>query len=147
MSHSMIINFQTYSSAFTNPIVSYQRDNGIEKTSNATCFRLTANVDEERYQCWAALADLEPSHTYYVYASIKPKYSDAPKQITIPTDITNMESRFKFRSAPALNDVATPFVFVNGGDFSWSDSGISLSNFGAQQEPLFAIVGGDIAYE
>lgn len=104
------------------------------KLALATCFLMETNPEEERYHCWADLTGLSPNTTYFV-----------TPRVTLP-GIPEIEGHtLKFRTGPSLNS-DEPITYLNGGDFSLSISGMSLSKIGAEQEPLFAIVGGDVAY-
>lgn len=91
------------------------------------------NPEEERYQCWAELTGLTPDTTYFV-----------TPEVQIESQVIRGQT-LKFRTGPAL-DSNQEITYANGGDFSWSESGISLSKKAAELEPLFAIIGGDIAY-
>jgi len=148
MSTSLIINFHLYSHPILNAQLVYAY-NDFDMSTNGTsivpvhCIRMTAIVDEERYQCSADLIDLQPNSTIYLRAQVQLKYTSGAivsKQV------------YKFRTAPSTtttkSTASSSIKFINGGDFQWTtDSGIQLSSYAAQQEPLFAIVGGDIAYE
>eukprot|EP01133_Synstelium_polycarpum_P016777 gene16777-19950_t len=89
-------------------------------------------IEEQRYIHWADVVNLQPATTYYVvvgYQSEGTFYFFGER---------------KFRTAP--NDT-TPFNFVSGGDMSYDEHGLSLQRLAAADEPLFAMVGGDVAYD
>lgn len=100
---------------------------------NSTCFHLIENPEEERYHCWADLINLTPNTTYYV-----------TPEVEISGKFLKGET-LKFRTAPSITS-NTSIKYINGGDMSWNSAGEMLSKIAAQQEPLFAIIGGDIAY-
>jgi phosphodiesterase/alkaline phosphatase D-like protein len=92
------------------------------------------NPEEERYQCWAELTNLTPDTTYFVTS-----------QVEVGSQVITGQT-LKFRTGPALNS-NQEITYVNGGDFAWTQAGTSLCKKAAELEPLFAIIGGDIAYE
>ena len=51
---------------------------------------------------------------------------------------------YKFRTGPAGTD---PFSFTSGGDMGNTDEAVLVSAAAAGLEPLFSIVGGDVAYD
>jgi len=94
---------------------------------NASCQGIP--IEESRYQCWADLTNLQPSSVYEVYASFNDKRGNL----------------LKFRTAPSSPEES--ITFVSGGDLVWNNESFFLASLAAKAEPLFAIVGGDVAYE
>lgn len=92
------------------------------------------NPEEERYHCWADLINLTPNSTYYVTPEVEIS-GETVKGKTL-----------KFRTAPSITSDAS-IKYINGGDMAWNTAGEMLSKKVAEQEPLFAVIGGDIAYE
>jgi hypothetical protein len=132
ISTSMIVNYQYYgmtpSDAYV--IVTSTTLNG---TFEATCFRMENILDEERYQCWADLTNLQPSTTYYYTPSV-----------TLSEHVVTGATR-KFRTGPSLTS-DEGFTFTTGGDVEWSEGGMELAKKASSESPLFSMVGGDIAY-
>jgi hypothetical protein len=110
----------------------------LSKRYESTFFRMTNVPVQERYQYWTDLTNLEPDSTYIV--------EDVVVLIGNKKLLTSQQLPLKFRTGPGLNSTEE-VSFVTGGDVEWSDAGISLSKQAAQEKILFAIVGGDIAYE
>lgn len=135
LSTSLIINYQIYGSSPTNTHAMYSVDGSQWNNAKSTCFWMSEIVDEERYQCWADLTTMQANTTYFVYATST--WADGSHFNTTVR---------KFRTAPAVED-ANMMKIASGGDFAWYVNGIRLCQFAQTQEPLFAIVGGDIAYE
>lgn len=146
MSQSMIVNFHSFTE--THPNSSYviyslvSNDNTSEiieqYTTNAKYFHMSEIIDESRYQFWADLVDLTPNSTYSVIAVA-----------TFKDGTHNWEARSDtklFRTAPSLSSNSN-ISFVSGGDMEWSKAGIELTRVIGREKPLFAIIGGDIAYE
>jgi hypothetical protein len=143
MSTSMIVNYQLFGPKPSMARVifnSSQIGNKIPKhlnlqIVNSTCFHMTENPEEERYHCWADLTTLTPETTYYVTPEVELSDGQIIKGETL-----------KFRTAPSLTS-NTEIKYINGGDLAWNEAGELLSKQAAEQEPLFALIGGDIAYE
>lgn len=70
---------------------------------------------------------------------------DAQPQLFFVSKPPRFGEKIKFRTGPSLTSNAT-IEFINGGDMQWSPAGLSLTKAAANKNPLFAIVGGDIAY-
>jgi len=100
--------------------------------SEASNFRMP-NIDEEqRYVHWADISGLTPDTTYYITAG----YQFNDSLVFYPER--------KFRTAPSDG---TPFSFMVGGDMGMTKKGMRLSETAAAQEPLFVMIGGDVAYD
>jgi hypothetical protein len=145
ISTSMIVNFNFFGAepavavvvVDTEPITF---DNSTDKyvLLTANCFHMEENTDETRYQCWADVTQLEPSSTYFALPVV---YVYDPKR----NDTFTFGNQVKFRTGPSA-DSAETIQFVTGGDMMMARAGTALSKFAATQEPLFAVIGGDIAY-
>src|SRR5690606_2943283 len=105
------------------------------KLVQADCYLMETNPEEERHHCWADLTGLSPNTTYFVTPIVE-----------LPDNPEVKGHTLKFRTGPSLTS-DEPVTYINGGDFVWSTAGISLSKKGAEHEPLFAIIGGDVAYD
>jgi hypothetical protein len=55
-------------------------------------------------------------------------------------------AEYKFRTGPSLSQNQT-VTFTTGGDLQWSEAGKALAKFAASKSPLFAMIGGDIAFD
>ncbi|EGC39693.1 hypothetical protein DICPUDRAFT_147519 [Dictyostelium purpureum] len=111
-----------------------QFNNPYSSESNATFFKMTNFEDEEnRWVSWADITGLAPSTVYYIVVAVETKGN---KMIFYPER--------KFRTAP--ND-GTPYTFITGGDMGMTTSGEDLSINAALAEPLFVMLGGDVAYD
>jgi hypothetical protein len=135
ISTSMIVNFQFQGPTPSRGFVSATQNNGTTwMTYPATCYRLTLIIEETRYQCWSDIIGLTPNTTYNYFSAV-----------TI--DNANVTGTLlKFRTGPS-NTSDDSFSFIDGGDIMASESGIALLKHAATLEPLFFIIGGDIAYE
>jgi len=78
---------------------------------------------------WVELKDLRPGATYYFIAGDREN---------------GFSEEFKFRTAPGDQ---RPICFVAGGDMGVKPPVQDLLEQAALQEPLFALIGGDLAYE
>jgi hypothetical protein len=135
MSTSMIINYQYYGyKPLKSYVQVYQSPESPKTNFTATCFRMNNILDEERYQCWADALNLQPGTTYYYKPFIVVSGQDP---------VTLEES--KFRTGPSRNSTEG-YTFTTGGDLEWSQAGIELAAKAANSNPLFGMVGGDIAY-
>jgi hypothetical protein len=131
---SMIVNYQYQGNNPQFAHVALGHPNGTNTTVQATCFRLTILHEEQRYQCWADLIGLLSNSTYY--------YSPM-----IMSDYMNISAgNFKFRTGPSLLSNHS-FSFIEGGDVALSREQVALLKYASKLEPLFFIIGGDIAYE
>jgi len=83
---------------------------------------------------WTHLTDLQPNTTYYFIAG--PGYSLSGELL--------WTGERKFRTFPADS---SSYSFVAGGDMDETQFTISLSSVASKTYPLFAVVGGDLAYE
>lgn len=125
----MIVNFQFAGPQPNQANVTYwELNSNMNISIIANCFDVN-NPDEERYQCWADLTQLTPNTTYFFYCTVE-------SNTLINTQVQ------KFRTG-AQDSV----LFVSGGDLSWGPAVITLFNYTIKFEPIFAIIGGDIAYE
>jgi hypothetical protein len=140
MSTSMIINFHSYSRKPSNAAVIFaeegEENNAV--TVQATLFRMNKIPLQQRYQYWADLTNLKPSTTYIIQDIV----------VTVSGKKLQRKSHYviKFRTGPSTTS-DDPFNFVSGGDIEWSESGVALVKEAALESPLFAFLGGDIAYE
>ncbi|EFA84963.1 hypothetical protein PPL_01956 [Heterostelium album PN500] len=107
--------------------------NPYANTINSTFFKMDNIVEEDRYVHWADLLGLIPGTTYYVSVGYEAN-----------GNIYLFEER-KFRTAPG--DSSTAVTYITGGDMAVSEVGNDLSKHAAETEPLFAMVGGDLAYD
>jgi hypothetical protein len=131
ISTSMIVNYQFQGPAPEQAYALVSEENMLPVPYYATCFQHKLK-EEQRHQCWADLTNLTPNTTYYY----------TPVIIVQGSNVTGTTQ--KFRTGPSgYGD----YSFVNGGDVMASESGIALLRHAATLEPLFFIVGGDIAYE
>eukprot|EP01133_Synstelium_polycarpum_P015133 gene15133-17912_t len=106
--------------------------NPYQSTYPASSFRMNKMKKERRFVHWADVTSLKPGTTYYVKVGYQRRGT-----------FHFFEER-KFRTAP--NDNST-INFVTGGDMAHDDHGLQLSRLAAQDEPLFAMVGGDVTYD
>jgi hypothetical protein len=141
MSTSMIINFHSYSGKPQEAYVQLTEQGNpkaLPVRYNATYFRMDTIVGQERYQFWADLTDLKPSTVYIV---------TGPVVIVNGKQVPHKDDRLiKFKTGPSLTS-EEEISFVSGGDMEFSIAGRALSRYAATQRPLFALIGGDIAYE
>ncbi|KAF2070046.1 hypothetical protein CYY_008628 [Polysphondylium violaceum] len=100
--------------------------------SVATNFLMPNIKEEQRYVHWADVSGLSPDTTYFITAGYQ-----------LNNTLVFYQER-KFRTAPADG---TPFRFMVGGDMGATKKGLRLSETAAEQEPLFVMVGGDVAYD
>eukprot|EP00040_Diaphanoeca_grandis_P011084 m.56720 g.56720 ORF g.56720 m.56720 type:complete len:758 (-) comp22284_c1_seq2:334-2607(-) len=78
----------------------------------------------------ALLTGLQPSSTYTI-------------AIAYGRGGTEISKTIKFRTGPANNE---PFTFTSGGDMGNTVEAVTITSKAATLEPLFAMVGGDVAY-
>ncbi|GAM17776.1 hypothetical protein SAMD00019534_009510 [Acytostelium subglobosum LB1] len=107
-------------------------NNPYKRLIQASSFKMDNIREEDRYVHWADVTGLQPATTYYISVAYQ-----------TGNDLYFFEER-KFRTAP--NDNST-IVFVDGGDMSLTQVGDELSRVAATTEPLFAMIGGDLAYD
>ncbi|EFA75395.1 aspartate aminotransferase [Heterostelium album PN500] len=88
------------------------------------------HLEVARFIHWVHLTNLTPNTTYYFSCG-----SDAHGW--------SDERRFKTQS----NDPNASYTFVVGGDVDTTEVAESISKIAAQQSPMFALVGGDLAYD
>ncbi|KYR02387.1 hypothetical protein DLAC_01226 [Tieghemostelium lacteum] len=100
--------------------------------SNSTVFQMSNIKEEDRFVHWADLSSLVPATTYFVVCG----YQFEGKLY--------FSSEKKFRTAPSDG---SSFTFVSGGDMSHAEAGYQLSKAAGESEPLFVMVGGDVAYD
>jgi hypothetical protein len=142
LSQNIIVNTQLTTADLLGVNVTYTRVGGgdnstLATTVASTCFRMSAITDESRWVCWADLLSLAPNTCYSVLA-----VPLLPPGVAV---VSSAESQSQFCTAPV--DTFTPISFVSGGDFQLGDDARSLGRQAALSKPLFAIVGGDVAYE
>ncbi len=135
ISTSMIVNFHFYGYTIEKGFVRvYLSQESQHVQYNATCFRMENIVDEERYQCWSDVTGLTTNTSYHFTTHIQVQglflISSTPR---------------RFRTGPS-NSTQDGFSFTTGGDLEWSKGGIALAKQAAANNPLFSMVGGDIAY-
>jgi len=82
---------------------------------------------------WVHLTGLTPATTYYFIAG--------PGDNT-PGGKYSIEYSFQ-----TLADDDSPYTFVVGGDIDTTDTSVVISRVAAKQNPTFAMVGGDLAYD
>eukprot|EP01113_Clastostelium_recurvatum_P004563 TRINITY_DN12017_c0_g1_i2.p1 TRINITY_DN12017_c0_g1~~TRINITY_DN12017_c0_g1_i2.p1 ORF type:complete len:636 (-),score=118.01 TRINITY_DN12017_c0_g1_i2:31-1938(-) len=92
-------------------------------------------VEESRYVSWCDIIGLDSNSTYYMRSIVFDGGDDNPL----------VSGEYKVRTAPGSG--AGQYAFVSGGDMSLDDTNERLVRIAAQKEPLFAMVGGDIAYD
>jgi hypothetical protein len=138
MSTSIIVNFQTYSDHPDQAYVLLSQEGSTYSVKiQATGFLMEKIPFQQRYQYWADLTNLTPSTVYTA-------------EVVVIVNGVQLQSAqrkiLKFRTGPSLtsNEAVT---FASGGDMEWSSAGIALTQAISNSNPLFAIVGGDIAYE
>lgn len=110
--------------------------------SNVSDYRFSANgnsfrmphLEVTRDVHWTHLTGLTPNTTYYFVAG--PGYDDSGNEY--------WTAERKFRTV--FNE-SEDFTFVAGGDMDSTHVTSALSVLAASEEPLFGLVGGDIAYE
>ena len=83
--------------------------------------------DDSRYVYYVELTELSPGGEYYF------KCGDVNGALS---------EEKKFRTSPSTNN----FTFVSGGDLGLTHAMSTLTKLGALHEPLFAFIGGDLAY-
>ena len=89
--------------------------------------------DDTRFQSWFDMKNLTSNTTYYVSVGF--------------TNFLNHEIH-----TSKLYKITTSFLedkimnFIAGGDMEWSENGIKLAKLASKTEPIFAFIGGDIAY-
>eukprot|EP01112_Ceratiomyxa_fruticulosa_P011252 TRINITY_DN303_c0_g1_i3.p1 TRINITY_DN303_c0_g1~~TRINITY_DN303_c0_g1_i3.p1 ORF type:complete len:478 (+),score=64.24 TRINITY_DN303_c0_g1_i3:595-2028(+) len=99
---------------------------------NATFINVRSMEHEEpRYVSWCDITQLTPNTTYYFVAGY---FEDSGLPV--------LSTEFKVRTAGFGK-----FNFVAGGDMSQDGIAENLLSIGGKSEPLFGMVGGDIAYE
>lgn len=128
----MIVNYHFYGDLGNATYVKIRNRLGVERKFESQCFRID-DLEQKRKICWADIYNLTPNSTYHATAVIQ-KGSEF---------ITSKE--IKFKTGPS--SFYDSFTFLSGGDLSWKEPAIELLKEGAKREPLFAIVGGDIAYD
>ncbi|KAL0488173.1 purple acid phosphatase [Acrasis kona] len=152
MSTSMIVNYQLHGNQPTNSHVLISRKSFVTQRldeNNQTeviidysnvhqyeskCFDMNFE-DEQRHQCWCDLTMLKPN-TIYHYLPVT--------QHSNQKNITTLQE-YKFKTGPPLTSDDT-FTFVTGGDVQFAESGTMLAKFAAAKDPLFVMIGGDIAF-
>ncbi|KAM9986131.1 hypothetical protein ACTFIZ_004417 [Dictyostelium cf. discoideum] len=101
---------------------------------NGTYFEMdNIKQEEQRYVSWADITGLTSSTVYYIVVGIEKSDGEL---IFYPER--------KFRTAPSDG---TPYNFITGGDMGMTGTGESLSINAAMVEPLFVMLGGDVAYD
>eukprot|EP01113_Clastostelium_recurvatum_P033073 TRINITY_DN4333_c0_g1_i4.p1 TRINITY_DN4333_c0_g1~~TRINITY_DN4333_c0_g1_i4.p1 ORF type:complete len:717 (-),score=100.73 TRINITY_DN4333_c0_g1_i4:37-2187(-) len=103
--------------------------------ANASYIRVTGIEEEERYVSSCDLSPLAANTTYYVVGM----FFDQQGEPVFSSD------ELKVRTAPANR--TSSYSFVTGGDMSMDEANMMLMQEAAKTEPLFAMVGGDIAYD
>ncbi|KAF2078379.1 hypothetical protein CYY_000362 [Polysphondylium violaceum] len=87
-------------------------------------------IEVIRYVNWVHIEDLTPDTVYYFRCG-SDKYGYSEER--------------KFRTAS--DNPHSNFTFIVGGDVDVGDTANRISSVGAKQEPAFAMVGGDLAYD
>jgi len=100
---------------------------------SATVIQASAITEEPRYVGWCDIKTLSPNTTYYFASVFFNGQGDAI-----------ISEEHKVRTAPAGGSA---YNFVTGGDISMDANGYKLFELAGKSNPLFAMVGGDIAYD
>jgi hypothetical protein len=148
ISTSMIANFQLYGPVPEKSFVLVAKSSFVHFNSTyididyrlvtyypATCFKMP-NVEEERHHCWSDLTSLKPNTVYYYI----------PQFVMSATSNITSQSEYKFVTGPAVNQNKT-VIFTTGGGMQWTDAALKLAKFAVKERPLFAMIGGDIAFD
>eukprot|EP01132_Coremiostelium_polycephalum_P001289 gene1289-1628_t len=106
--------------------------NQYQNMANGTSFKMPNIKEEPRHVSWVDITGLSSSTTYYVVVGYQHQGS------------LIFHEEKKFRTAPSDG---TPIRFISGGDMAVEDRGKALSALAAEQEPLFIMLGGDVAYD
>eukprot|EP01113_Clastostelium_recurvatum_P002975 TRINITY_DN11280_c0_g1_i4.p1 TRINITY_DN11280_c0_g1~~TRINITY_DN11280_c0_g1_i4.p1 ORF type:complete len:733 (-),score=130.69 TRINITY_DN11280_c0_g1_i4:104-2242(-) len=91
-------------------------------------------TEETRFVSWCDVTNLQPNSTYHFRAGY-----------FVRSGAFILGPERKVRTAPS--DRNGSYSFVTGGDMSMDESNTKLLVQSARSEPLFAAVGGDIAYD
>jgi hypothetical protein len=134
ISTQMIVNYQFSGPIFDKSYVEYNTTVNTTARVDATCNRMWQISDEARYQCWADLTSLTPSSSYFFTCTL-----------AFGNNTVSSKSR-KFRTGPSVNS-NEEVKYISGGDLAWTDAGKALATFAGTQDPLFAIIGGDVSYD
>lgn len=150
----MIVNFQVSSKELYKGFAQYVKfdpyskledEIDFEEYKQASCFKMENIYDEDRYQCFVELTDLDPESSY----AIRTGYDATDNE----EDFVVAKQIFKFRTTPDGNTRKT-ISFINGGDLAWGSAAQQIANvistlgFGFEDiAPYFAIVGGDVSYD
>jgi hypothetical protein len=134
MSTSMIVNYHIHSEKPLTTFVEYWSIKSAVTRVEANGFRMKDIPDQQRYQYWTDLTQLQPDTKYSV--RVTAKFIDG----------TYSTSTLQFKTGPSI-DSNDEITFVTGGDIEWNNAAIQLSIAAAKTSPLFATVGGDIFYE
>jgi len=134
--NSIIANFHTsLESGVDVPVAKCVYDNQSRADIDQYLHSATGNhykmpIEVLRYVNWVHLENLQSDTIYYFRCgSDKYGYSE--------------ERRFK----TATDNPHSNFTFIVGGDVDVGDTANKISSIGAKQEPSFAMVGGDLAYD
>jgi len=133
-STSVIVNFHTKDQV-SDPRVNYDILSHSNQPLTSYNFSIVGDnylyesVDISRGINWVVLHSLQPDTVYYFRAGSG-------------SDGSAFSKEFAFRTAPSEGD----FSFVTGGDMNTGDDAKNLMKVAGKQDPLFAMVGGDIAY-
>lgn len=133
-STTLAVNWQTTDKPSEPPQVLFSRiprgdENFQPQSANGRLSQIEGLGD--RWICKVRLTGLLPDTTYYLY----PKNEKG-------IELEDLEE-FKIKTIP---EDGRPFRFVTGGDMGTSEKVRTLLKHAAAQDPLFAAVGGDIAY-
>ncbi|MCG3197539.1 MAG: hypothetical protein GHCLOJNM_02025 [bacterium] len=87
-----------------------------------------AGLPDGRWIHWADLRDLEPGTAYY---------------FIVGDERGGFSRERSFRTVPSGE---SPIRFITGGDMGVKELCVQLLHWAGRQDPLFAVIGGDIAY-
>jgi hypothetical protein len=136
---SMIFNFHfTTSKKFQAKV----KLNTIHEALSPDCKRITVIADLERYHCQIYFKNLQPGNTYHTFATVLYEKEVEGEHNSNSTHEEFESEEIKFRTGDNIHS-----NFIQGGDMSFTEAGISLLKEAAHLEPLFAVLGGDISYD
>lgn len=136
ISTTMIVNFHTRYEV-KEPIVYYDthsRDHLKDYRFEARGKSFNMPIEEDRHVAWIELHDLEPDTKYYFKTGGVSKDGDHEW----------FSEEFWFKTGPKDTD---EFVYISGGDMGLRTETKKLAKISAEYDPLFILIGGDIAYD
>ncbi|EGG17756.1 hypothetical protein DFA_08755 [Cavenderia fasciculata] len=132
--NSVIVNYHTPVLPSTPSTCRYDEVSRVNSTTmyanQSTGDSYSMPLEVERHVHWVHVTGLEPDTIYY---------------FSCGSDDHGWSSERSFKTAPL--DPTSSFRFVVGGDVDITDEATGIARVAAAQDPLFAMIGGDLAYD